>query len=52
MVGALLALHGVTAVYAVPGVNVPVRASTVSEPESVVYSEPVAEVAQATSSTD
>src|SRR5580704_18990363 len=49
---ALLALHGVTAVYAVPGVNEPVMASTVLAPESVVYSVPVAEVAQAVSSTE
>jgi len=33
--GALLALHGATAVYAVPGVNEPVMASTVSVEESV-----------------
>ena len=46
-----MALHGVTAVYAVPGVNEPVMASTVSAAESVVYSEPLAEVAQAMSST-
>src|SRR6266851_223650 len=51
-VGALLALHGVTAVYAVPGVNGPVMASTVSALESVVYSVPLAEVAQAMSSTE
>src|SRR5258708_18053458 len=50
-VGALLALHGVTAVYAVPGVNEPVMASTVLAVESVVYSVPLAEVAQAVSST-
>ena len=36
---ALLALHGATAVYAVPGVNEPVMASTVSAPESVVLGE-------------
>ena len=35
--GALLALHGVTAVYTVPGVNVPVMASTTLDVESVVY---------------
>src|SRR5258708_654514 len=50
-VGALLALHGVTAVYAVPGVNEPVMASTVLAVESVMYSVPLAEVAQAVSST-
>src|SRR6516164_5776881 len=50
--GALLALHGVTAVYAVPGVNEPVMTSTVSAEESVVYSEPLAEVAQVVSSTE
>src|SRR5580704_5614639 len=50
-VGALLALHGVTEVYRVPGLNGPVMASTVSALESVVYSVPVAEVAQAMSST-
>src|SRR4029077_15730129 len=47
--GALLALHGVTAVYKVPGMNVPVMASTVLEVASVVFSVPVAEVAQAMS---
>jgi hypothetical protein len=47
-----LALHGVTAVYAVPGVNVPVMASTVLDEASDVYSVPVAEVAQAMSSTE
>src|SRR4029077_18748304 len=50
-VGALLALHGATAVYAVPSLNEPVMASTVSAPASVEYSEPLAEVAQAVSST-
>jgi hypothetical protein len=48
--GALLALRGVTAVYAVPGVNVPVMASIVLDVASDVYSVPVAEVAQAMSS--
>ena len=50
-VGALLAFAGATAVYAVPGVNEPVMASTVSAPASVASSEPLAEVAQAVSST-
>src|SRR5215470_18987873 len=49
--GALAALHGAIAVYAVPGLNEPVMASTVSALESVAYSEPLAEVAQAVSST-
>src|SRR5260370_24917053 len=35
--GALLALHGVTEVYRVPGLNGPVMASTVSALEAVVY---------------
>src|SRR5215471_9805731 len=50
-VGALLALHGATAVYTVPGLKEPVMASTELAPESVVYNEPLAEVAQAVSST-
>src|SRR5215469_14094589 len=49
--GALAALHGAIEVYAVPGLKEPVMASTVSALESVVYSEPLAEVAQAVSST-
>ena len=51
VVGALLALHGVTEAYGVPGVNEPVMASTVLAAESVTYSVPLAEVAQALSST-
>jgi hypothetical protein len=47
----LLALHGATAVYAPPGVKEPVMASTVSALESVAYSEPLAAVAHAVSST-
>src|SRR6516225_355119 len=52
VVGALLALHGVIAVYTVPALNGPVMASTESALESVVYSVPLAEVATALSSTD
>jgi hypothetical protein len=39
-----LALHGATAVYTVPGVNVPVMASTELAAESVAYSEPLAQL--------
>ena len=44
-------MHGAIAVYTVPGLKEPVMASTVSALESVVYSEPLAEVAQVVSST-
>src|SRR5215469_3577232 len=49
--GALAALHGAIEVYAVPGLKEPVMASTALALESVVYSEPLAKVAQAVSST-
>jgi hypothetical protein len=52
VVGAALALHGVTLAISVPGRNGPVTFQITSLEPSVTYSVPDAEVGQALSSTD